>query len=348
MNQPEQDAIAPAADDIAMLRQCIMGFRLTQLMYVAAKLGLADHLHAEPQPPDRLAQAVGADPHALYRLLRALASVGVFAEQADGTFALTPRARLLLADAPGSLRDVALLYGDDWLWRAYGRMLWSVQTGRPAFQHIHGESLFDYLHHHPAAGTVFHNAMTGFSAHEAAAIVSAYDFSRIQRVVDVGGGQGALLTALLHAHQHLSGVLFDLDEVIAHADHLITTPGLRERCACVAGDFFAAVPTGGDLYILKSVLHNWDDGKSVQILRNCRAAMSERARLVLAERVIPAGNTPSESKLFDINMLVVLGGQERTEQEYSSLFHTAGLRLTEVIPTGTPLSLIEGVPIPAV
>jgi hypothetical protein len=347
MNQPEQDAIPPTADDIAMLRQYIMGFRLTQLMYVAAKLRLADHLHAEPQSPNRLAQAVSADPHALYRLLRALASIGVFTEQADGTFALTPRARLLQTDAPGSLRDVALLYGDDWLWQAYGQMLWSVQTGGPAFQHVHGQPLFDYLHHHPAAGTAFHNAMTGFSAHEAAAIVSAYDFSRVQRVVDVGGGQGALLTALLNAHHHLSGVLFDLEEVIASAKQQVVPQGLRERYLCSAGDFFAAVPSGGDLYMLKSVLHNWNDEKSVQILRNCRAAMGEHARLVLAERVIPAGNIPSEAKLFDINMLVVLGGQERTEQQYSSLFHAAGLRLAKVIPTGTPLSLIEGVAIAA-
>jgi hypothetical protein len=346
INQVEQNAVLPAAEDIATLRQYIMGFRLTQLIYVAAKFGIADQLQAGPQPLDRLAQSIGAHPHALYRLLRALASVGVFAEQADGMFALTPYARLLQTGAPGSLRDVALMYGDGWLWQAYGQMLWSIQTDRPAFEQVHGESLYDYLDQHPAAATVFHNAMSGFSGHEAAAIASAYDFSRVQRVVDIGGGQGGLLTALLNAYPHLSGVLFDLDGVIANAQQQIVRQGLHERCACVAGDFFAGVPIDGDLYILKSVLHNWDDGKSVQILRNCRAAMGEHARLVLAERVIPAGNVLSEAKLFDINMLVVLGGQERTEQEYGTLLDAAGLRLTEIIPTGTPLSLIEGVPIP--
>ena len=347
MDHPTSEA-TPSSADVDTLRQFIMGFRLTQLIYVAAKLGLADHLHAHPQSAARLAEAVGADARALYRLLRALASVGIFAEQADGTFTVTPCARLLQTDVPGSLRSVALLYGEEWLWQAYGRMLSSVQTGHPAFQQVHGESLFDYLEHHPLAATVFHNAMTGFSAHEAAAILATYDFSRVQRVVDVGGGQGGLLAAILHAHPHLSGILFDLAPVIAHAQGLIAEQGLRERCQCVAGDFFAAIPAGGDIYLLKSVLHNWDDGASVRILRNCRMAMGEHARLVLAERVIPSGNTPAEAKLFDINMLVVLGGQERTQAEYGALFAAADLRLTQVLPTHTALSLVEGVPINAV
>ncbi len=345
MDQAAPDA-RPTADDIAIVRQFIMGFRLTQLLYVAATLGLADHLNAGPQSPQQLAQTVGADPEALYRLLRALASVGIFAEQADGTFALTPRARLLQPDAPGSLHSVALLYGEDWLWQAYGQLRWSVQTGRPAFNHVHGESLFAYLQHHPAAATVFQHAMSGFSAHEAAAILAAYDFAGVQRVVDVGGGQGALLTALLQAHPHLAGVLFDLPEVVATAEERIAAQGLRERCRCVAGDVFAGVPPGGDVYVLKSIVHNWDDARSVQLLRQCRAAMGAGARVVLAERLIPGGNTPAEGKLFDINMLVVLGGQERTEGDYGRLLTQAGLRLTRVIPTQSALSLIEGVPVP--
>jgi SAM-dependent methyltransferase len=346
MDQPKCE-VSPSAADVDTLRQFIMGFRLTQLIYVAAKLRLADHLQAQPQRPDRLAETVGADPHALYRLLRALASVGIFAEQSDGTFAVTARARLLQTDAPGSLRSMALLYGEGWLWQAYGRMLSSVQTGRPAFQQVHGESLFDYLHHHPPAATVFHNAMTGFSAHEAAAILNAYDFSSAQHVVDVGGGQGTLLAAILQAHPHLCGILFDLASVIAEGQGLIVEQGLSERCMCVAGDFFAAIPAGGDIYLLKSVLHNWDDAASVNILRNCRRAMGEHGRLVLAERVIPSGNTPAEAKLFDINMLVVMGGQERTQEEYCALFEAAELRLTQVLPTYTALSLVEGVPINA-
>jgi ubiquinone/menaquinone biosynthesis C-methylase UbiE len=346
MDQPKHE-VSPRAADVDTLRQFIMGFRLTQLIYVAAKLGLADQLQAQPQSAYRLAETVGADPHALYRLLRALASVGIFAEQSDGTFTLTPYARLLQTDAPGSLHSVALLYGEEWLWQAYGHMLSSVQTGRPAFQQVHGESLFEYLHHHPLAATVFHNAMTGFSAHETAAILSAYDFSSAQRVVDVGGGQGTLLAAILQAHPHLSGILFDLAPVLNQGQSLIHDQGLSERCSCVAGDFFAAVPAGGDIYLLKSVLHNWDDVASVTILRNCRRVMGEHGRLVLAERVIPSGNTPAEAKLFDINMLVVLGGQERTQEEYRALFEAAELRLTRVLPTGTALSLVEGVPITA-
>jgi hypothetical protein len=337
----------PTADDVATVRQWIMGFRLTQLLYVTATLRLADHLQAGPHSPQQLAHTVGVHPQALYRLLRALASVGIFAEQADGTFRLTPRARLLQTDAPGSLHSVAVLYGEDWLWQAYGQLLWSVQTGRPAFDQVHGESLFAYLQHHPVAAAIFQDAMSGFSAHEAAAILAAYDFSGVQRVVDVGGGQGALLTALLQAHSHLSGVLFDLAEVIASAEPRIAAAGLDARCRCVSGDFFAAVPPGGDLYVLKSVLHNWNDDRSAQILRQCRAAMGAHARLLLVERVIPSGNTPSEGKLFDINMLVVLGGQERTAVDYGTLLARAGLRLTAVRPTQTPVSLLEAVPLPA-
>jgi hypothetical protein len=336
--------MSPSAADVDTLRQLIMGFRLTQLIHVAAKLGLADQLQVRPQPADRLAETVGADPQALYRLLRALASVGIFAEQADGTFTITPRAQLLQTDAPGSLRSVALLYGEEWLWQAYGRMLSSVQTGRPAFQDVHGESLFDYLHHHPLAATVFHNAMTGFSTHETAAILSAYDFSSARCVVDIGGGQGMLLAAILKAYPHLSGILFDLPTVITQGQRQIDDQGLSERCSCVAGDFFAGVPAGGDIYLLKSVIHNWDDEASVSILRNCADAMGERGRLVLAERVIPSGNTPAEAKLFDINMLVVMGGQERTQEQYRALFEAVGLRLTRTLPTNTSLSLVEGVP----
>lgn len=346
MDQPMHEVPASTAD-VDTLRQFIMGFRLTQLIYVAAKLALADHLQAQPQTPAQLAEIVDADPHALYRLLRALASVGIFAEQADGTFTSTPRASLLQADVLGSLRNVALLYGDEWYWQAYGRMLFSVQTGRPAFEAVHGAPLFAYMQQHPAEETVFHNAMTGFSAHEATAILAAYDFGGVQRVVDVGGGQGTLLAAILHAHPQLSGVLFDLASVIAQAQSFIGEQGLSERCSYVSGDFLAAVPAGGDLYLLKSVIHNWDDTASINILRNCRAAMGEHGRLVLAERVIPDGNTPAEAKLFDINMLVVIGGQERTEAEYRVLFQAAGLRLTRVLATRTALSLVEGIPIAA-
>ena len=216
-----------------------MGFRVTQLIYVAAKLGLADHLEQGPQTPHALAQAVGAEPQALYRLLRALASIGLFAETADGAFGLTPLAQVLQTNQAGSLRGLAILYGEEWLWQAYGHMLYSVQTGRPAFEHIHGEPLYGYLGHHPAAEAQFQAAMSGYSAQEAAAILAAYDFSRVATVVDVGGGHGALVAALLEAHPQLAGVVFDVASVVADARRRLADAGLAARATCVAGDFAA-------------------------------------------------------------------------------------------------------------
>ena len=341
MNEPRSQADVSAA---ATLRQLIMGFRVTQLIYVAAKLGLADHLEQGPQTPHALAQAVGAEQQALYRLLRALASIGLFAETADGAFRLTPLAQLLQTNPAGSLRDLAILYGEEWLWQGYGHMLYSVQTGRPAFEQIHGEPLYDYLGNHPAAEAQFQAAMSGYSAQEAAAILAAYDFFRVATVVDVGGGHGALVAALLEAHPQLAGVVFDVASVVAEAQRQLADAGLASRATCVAGDFFAALPSGGDIYLLKSVLHNWDDAAAARILRSCRQAMSRRARLLVIERVIPSGNVPAEAKLFDINMLVTVGGQERTEREYRALFQAAGFDLTQIIPTYSPLSLIEGAP----
>jgi hypothetical protein len=223
-------------------------------------------------------------------------------------------------------------------------MFQSVQTGRPAFERIHGQPFYDYLRHAPAAADQFHDAMSGLSEQESAALLAAYDFSGIATGVDVGGGHGALIAALLRHQPRLSGVVLDLPEVVAGARRLLADAGVAARASCVAGDFFTEVPCGGDVYLLKSVLHNWDDGTIVSILRRCREAMASGSRLLVIERVVPPGNGPSEAKLFDINMLVVVGGQERTEAEYRMLFQVAGFELTRVIPTGSALSLIEGRP----
>lgn len=332
------------AGDAAMLRQLIMGFRTTQLIHVAAKLGLVDRLRQGSQTAAQLAAAVDAEPRALHRLLRALAGLGIFAETADHGFTLTPLARLLQADAPGSLRDLAVLYGEEWLWQAYGRLDFSVATGRPAFTQVHGQPFYDYLRDHPAAGAVFDAAMSGYSKLEAEAILAAYDFSGVARVVDVGGGQGALAAALLRAHAHLSAVVLDLAPAVAVAEGRLAAAGLADRATCLAGDFFTAVPPGGDLYLLKSILHNWSDDDAVRILRSCRRAMADRARLLVIERVLPAGNAPAEAKLFDINMLVVVGGAERTLPEYRGILEAAGFSLARILPTQSPVSLIEAVP----
>jgi SAM-dependent methyltransferase len=330
------------ANDAAALQRLIMGFRASQLVHVAARLGLADLLAQGPLPADRLAQAAGVEPQALQRVLRALASLGLFAETTDGNFTLTPMARLLQSTAAGSLRGLALLYGEEWLWQVYGRMLDSVRTGRPAFQQVHGQGFYEYLEAHPCAARLFQAGMSGYSAQEAPAILGAYDLRSARRIVDVGGGEGRLAAALLRAIPDASATILDLESAREGAQRTFAQAGVPERAAFVAGDFFAGVPAGGDVYLLKNVLHNWQDAEAVRILRNCRAAMSETARLLVIERVVPPGNTPSEAKLFDVNMLVVIGGRERTEREHRALFAAVGLTLTRVVATAAPISLVEG------
>ena len=335
----------PEESAAAALRQLIMGFRTTQMIYAAARLGVADALAHGPRSAAQVATEVGAERRALYRLLRALASIGIFAETPDGSFAMTPLADALRTDAPGSLRSLAVLYGEEWLWCAYGRTLQSVRSGQPAFADANGDTLYDYLDRDASAAAMFHEAMSGYSAQEASAIVAAYDLSDGHRVVDVGGGHGTLVAAMLQAHAHLTGVVFDLPAVLGGAERRFADAGLAARAACVAGDFFATVPDGGDVYVLKSVLHNWDDAACLTILRACRRAMTQQARLLVIERLIPPGNAPSEAKLFDINMLVVAGGRERTDGEYRALLRSANFDLTRIVQTRSAHSLIEAVPV---
>jgi hypothetical protein len=329
--------------DAAALRQLIMGFRASQMVYVAAKLGLADQLERGPQTADALATAVGAAPRPLYRLLRALASFGIFVESGEGTFALTPRGRLLQS-RPGSLRSSALLYGDEVFWSAYGQMLHSVQTGGPAFEHAHGAPLFSYLARDQRAASLFHETMREFSDREIAAILGAYDFSSFRHAIDLGGGHGALIAAILGAYPDLRGTILDLEPAADGARRLLADAALAERANFVVGSFFDQAPTGGDIYLLKSVIHNWSDEDAIRILRRGRQAIVPEGRLLVIERLIPPGNEPSEAKLFDINMLVVVGSQERTEGEYSALFRAAGFELSRLIPTESDMTLIEGMP----
>jgi hypothetical protein len=323
----------------------IGGYRLTQLLYVAAKRGIADLLYDGPQSSQALAQATQTHPRALYRVLRALASLGVLAEDQAQCFHLTPLADLLRTEVPGSLRDYAIFYGEERIWHAEGALLFSVQTGQAAFNHVHGMGPFDYYSQHAEAAAGYNAAMTNVSGHEVAAVVAAYDFAGMATIVDVGGGQGTLLTAVLKAHPQVRGILFDRPAVIDSAQRLLAAEGVADRCTRVAGDFFQTVPGGGDAYILKHIIHDWDDAPAVAILTQCRRAMAEHSRLLLMERVIPPGNAPSWGKLADITMLVHYGGLERTEAEYRELLEAAGLSLTRMVPTPTQLSIIEGVPI---
>ena len=336
-NDPQNPSPATAVTHL------IMGFRTTQIIYAAAKLGIADLLKDGPQDASAMASVIGVHPRALYRLLRALASLGFFAETIDGRFQLTAFAQTLRSDVPGSLRGLALLFGDEWLWRAYGMTLHSVTTGLPAFDLVHGQALFEYLQRHPEAASTFDQAMTANSEQESTAVLAAYDFSDAVNLVDVGGGQGALLAAILKAYPQAYGVLFDQGSVIDRARNVMDYAGVADRCAMTPGNFFEAVPEGGDIYVLKSILHDWDDRQSITILKKCLEVMKRGSRLLVIERVVPEGNEPSEAKLFDINMLVVTGGLERTEREYRKIFEAAGFDLTRIIPTKAPVSIVEGI-----
>jgi hypothetical protein len=323
----------------------VMGFRTTQLVHVAARLGLADVLHERPACAEELAPLVGADVTALRRILRALASLGLVASDGDGRYRTAPLGQALRRDVPGSVHALAVLYGEQWLWSAYGRTMHSVRTGEPGFVAAHGRSLYEFLDAVPEAAAAFHGAMSGYSAQEESAILAAHDFGDCATVVDVGGGEGALLQAILRAHPTLHGVLFDLPTAVsAVADRV--DPAVRDRLEVDPGDFFTGVTPGGDCYVLKSVLHNWDDEHAVAILRACRDAMAQ-GRVLVVERVVPDGDGPSEAALFDVNMLVVVGGRERTAEEYRALFAAAGLTVTRIVATASPLSIVEGRPVDA-
>jgi hypothetical protein len=329
----------------ATLHRLIYGFRITQLLAVLARLGIPDRLAAGARSAEALAREVGADAPALHRVMRALASEGVLEEGADGCFALTPLSELLRSDAAGSLRDVAALYGEPWLWHAYGNLLHSVRTGGSAFEHVHGEPFYEHLQRHTEAADAFQRAMSSFTAREIDAIGAACEQAGVLRdartLIDVGGGHGALAAALLQRHPQLRAVVFDTADVVAAAAPALADGGAR--FTCMAGDFFRAVPAGGDVYLLKSVLHNWRDEPASAILRSCRRAMRTGARVLICERVIEPGARGAEAKLFDINMLVTVGGLERTAEQYAALLHAAGLSLQRVLPTASPLSVLDAV-----
>ncbi len=322
------------------LRQTIDAYQMTQCLYVAAKLGIADLLKDGPRPAEELAQASGAQPSALFRLLRALAAAGVFQQLPDARFALNPAAEYLCRDAPGSLHAWAILAGEQ-PYPAWGQLLHSVQTGDTAFEHLHGMTHWQYLAANPEASRVFNEAMSENVRASTAAIVAAAEFSRFACIVDVGGGQGTLLAAILRANPAVRGVLLELAQVVPSARELLQAAGLADRCEVVAGSFQEAIPGGGDAYIFKDVLHNWDDATATRILRNCRQARQAGHTLLIIERVFPSGRLALGPALVDLRMLVMIGGRARTVEEYQPLLSAAGFALTRVSPTGTQYQIIE-------
>ena len=335
----------------ATLMALITGFMPARVVHVAAELGLADLIAAGETSAASLARETGTHAPSLHRLLRALASLGLVDEVEPGRFALTALGAHLRRGAPGSLSNIALMFGGERSWRSWGELLHSVRTGESATRHVFGMGSFEYLAAYPPAAAIFNEAMAEITRQVAHAVAAAYDFSRFRRIVDVGGGNGTLLAAILAAAPALRGSVFDLPAGNADAPRLLAAAGLAERAEAIAGDFFRAVPQGADAYILKSVIHDWDDDESVIILTNCRKAIAGGGRLLLVERVMPERmeSSPIHQRMamLDMNMLALPGGRERTEAEYRALFQAARFALERILPLPDRggLSLIEAAPV---
>lgn len=326
-----------------ILQRMIVGSWITQAIYVAAQLGIADLLKDGSKSNDELAITTGVDARSLYRLLRALASVGIFAEGSSGYFELTPLAECLQSNRTNSLRAYAIKSGQAWEWQPWGYLLESVKTGKPVFKNIFGMEIFDYLANDASAAKLYNQAISDFSEKQDVAITSGYNFSLIRNLVEVAGGRGTLIASILKANLTMQGILFDLPHVVADAKPLIVTLELQDRCQLVGGNFFESVPAGGDAYLLRYIIHDWDDERAIAILKNCYQAMQSNGRLLLVEMVIPQGNEPFYGKLLDLQMLLNYGGRERTEAEYQVLLETAGFSLTKIYPVAPPVSMIEAI-----
>jgi hypothetical protein len=341
-------AHTPNLSPSAAVLRLATGYQVSQIVYLATELGIADILADGVKANDELARATGSNPGALYRLLRALVAYGIVAEPEPGRFAATSLSECLRRDVPGSIRNLVLMYGDDNFWqttRAYGDC---VHTGETAFQHLFGvDNSFAYYPDHPKLAATFNDGMTVLSGMTSAAVVAACDFSGAKLLVDVAGGHGRLIAALLKANPKMRGILFDLPRVVEGASSLLKKEGVAKRCEAVGGDIFESIPPGGDIYVLSRIIHDWDDEHAKSILQNCAAAMTERSKLVIVDIVLPDTIEPSASVqsqvLLDLNMLARTGGRERTASEFRTLLESARLRLDRVIPTGTSVGLVEAV-----
>ena len=340
-------AILETSNDVTVAPPVVMtqiitgGLWVTKSIYVAAELGIADLVAAEPLTAEVLSAATGTHAPSLYRVLRALASIGIFAEDERGRFGLTPLAATLRRDVPGSVRELARLWGVDWHWAAWNSFIDTVRTGTDSVQLHYGKPLFAFFSDFPERALMFEGAMTTFSAQEAGAVAAAYDFSKFDTLTDLGGGHGLLLATILRANPTLRGTVFELPLALDGARQLLAEWGLSDRGTVVGGDFLTAVPPS-DAYILKNILHDFDDARALAILANVRRALAPGGRVLVVQEVLPPGNAPSGGKLLDMQMLFI-GGKERTEAEYRTLFASAGLRLTRIVETMSPLCVIEGV-----
>ncbi|WAC73182.1 methyltransferase [Roseateles sp. SL47] len=338
-----QDLAATDASVVELVERLIGGYRHTQLLHAAAALGIPDRLAAGAMNAQELAPVVSADVTALYRLLRALSTLGVFKENADGRFAMTPAAQLLRTDAKGSVAGKLLSYGQPWWWGAWQHLTECVRTGRSAFDLQHGTSLFQFLDERPDAAAAFHANMASMTAAMAPVIAEVVELEPGECIADIGGGRGVLMAALLNRHPGTRGILVEQRGVIEDARRYLEDVGLGSRCEVQEGDIFGVIDCQADVFLLKEVIHDWNDEQAVQVLRNCRRSMRPGARLVLAERLVGPGPGSSEAALIDIVMLVMTGGLERTEQQYRALLNAARFELVKAAPTGAGLALLTAI-----
>ena len=325
--------------------ELICSFWVCRAIHAAARLGLADSVAAQPMTAVELARSVQAHPPSLYRLLRALASVGIFRSDEQGRFHPSPLSNALRTDVPGSLAPFVLMELGESHHRAWGELEYSVRTGEPSFDRVVGTPIWQFFAENPAMDALLGAAMTGMTEMTVPAVLTAYDFGRFGSIVDVGGGEGAFLSAILAAQPQASGIVFDRPDVTEAACNRIERDGAAERCRYVGGDFFSHVPSGADLYLLKWVLRDWGDERCVDILRTCRKAMRSDSTVLIVDTVIPDGDIPAPGKLIDLDMMVLSGGAGRTAAGFDNILAAAGLFCSRIIPMQSPDSLIEAVAI---
>ena len=336
---------APASSPVEKMIGFIHSFWASRALYVAAKLKLLDHLDgASPKTTEQLAAATGAHPRSLYRLLRALASVEVLREEAPGRFVSTEVGDVLKSDHPNSVRCAVIIGTGDDHYDAWGNLLHAVRTGETAFDAHFKMPIWKFYEQNPDNARTFDQAMLDYTGAIHAALLKAYDFNVFKRIIDIGGGKGGLLAAILKKFDKPRGTVFDQPYVVEGAKATLAADGLADRCDTAGDDFFESVPAGGDCYTMKFILHDWEDAKSIRILKNIRKAITPGGKLLVMDAVLKDGNEPDFSKFMDLNMLVMTGGQERTEQEFSALLEAGGFHLSRVIRTESMICIVEATP----
>ena len=327
----------------ALMFQFLFGTVVQKSIYVIAELGIADFVNDKPMSAEELAERTSTNAASLYRVLRMLAGVGFFAENANGKFELTPLAALLVKDNPNSMRDFALMMGNDWSWQTVKNLRHSVETGKMAHEKSYGNTSWEYFEQNTEVGAVFNRAMTSNSLAAVAPIVAGYDFSQFDTVADIAGGHGILLSGILKANANTQGILFDIPSVIAGSGEFFEKAGAENRVEKISGDFFESVPSGANAYIMKHIIHDWDDAESIRILINIHSAMNPNGKVLIVEMVVPEGNEPSPAKILDVQMLMFTGGKERTAKEYAELLDKSGFKMTQIVPTHSPMQIVEAV-----